>query len=69
MKDVVLLRQRLSEVPGIAESDAERLASGAWIEFLPSQGIVLFRIGERLIRTRLDGTDIAVVEGVPADIN
>ena len=66
--DADLLKQQLSEVAGISESDAERLASGAWIESLPAQEIVLFRIGERLIRTRLDGTDISVVEGVPADI-
>lgn len=66
--DVELLKQGLSQVTGVSESDAERLASGAWIESLPSQGIVLFRIGERLIRSRLDGTDIALVEGVPADV-
>lgn len=66
--DVDLLKQRLSQMTGISESDAERLASGAWTEFLPSQRIVVFRTGERLIRSRLDGTEIAVVERVPADV-
>ena len=66
--DEDLLKQGLLQVTGIAQSDAQRLASGAWIESLPSQGIVVFRIGERLIRSRLDGTDIAVVEGVSADV-
>jgi hypothetical protein len=56
--DVDLLKQGLSQVTGVSESDAERLASGAWIESLPSQGIVLFRLGERLIRSRLDGISL-----------
>jgi len=66
--DVEVLKQGLLQVPDIKESDADRLSKGAWIESLPSQGIVVFRIGERLIRSRLDGTAIAVVEGVPADV-
>jgi dipeptidyl-peptidase-4 len=66
--DVSLLKQGLSQVAEVSESDAERLANGAWIESLPTKGIVVFRIGERLIRSRLDGTDVAVIEGVPADI-
>jgi len=66
--DVEILKQGLLELPDIKESDADRLSNGAWIESLPSQGIVVFRIGERLIRIQLDGSNPAVVDGVPADV-
>ncbi len=66
--DTEILKQGLLQLAGMKESDAERLSHGAWIESLPSQGIVVFRLGERLIRSRLDGTEIAVVEGVSADV-
>ena len=66
--DVDQLAKVLAQIPDVSESDAQRLAPGAWIEFLPSKNIVVFRLGERLIRIQLDGSNIAVVEDVPADI-
>ena len=66
--DVEELTKALSKIPNVSESDAKRLVAGAWIEFLPSKRIVVFRLGERLIRIDLDGSNTAVVEGVPADI-
>ncbi len=66
--DVEELTKALSQIPNVSESDAKRLVAGAWIEFLPSKRIVVFRLGERLIRIDLDGSNTAVVEGVPADI-
>ncbi len=66
--DVDHLAKVLVQIPNVSESDAQRLAPGAWIEFLPSKNIVVFRLGERLIRMHLDGSNIAVVEDVPADI-
>ena len=58
----------LAQIPNVTLSDAQRLAAGAWFEFLPSKNTVVFRLGQRLIRTQLDGSDIAVVEDVPSDI-
>lgn len=66
--DVETLAKGLMHVQGISESDADRLAKGAWIEFLPTNGIVVFRVGDRLIRSALDGSMVSVVEGVPADV-
>ena len=62
------LAKALVQIPNVSESDAQRLATGAWIAFLPSKNIVVFRLGERLIRIQLDGSKTAVVENVPADI-
>ena len=66
--DVDALAKALAQIPNVSEADARRLAPGAWIEFLPSKKIVVFRLGERLIRIQLDGSQIAVVEDVPSDI-
>lgn len=66
--DVEKLAKALVQIPQVSEAEAERLALGAWFEFLPSRSLVVFRLGERLIRIQLDGSNIAVVENVPADI-
>ncbi|MBC7966782.1 MAG: DPP IV N-terminal domain-containing protein [Fuerstia sp.] len=66
--DVEKLTKALVQIPDVSEADAQRLVPGSWIEFLPSKNIVVFRLSERLIRIQLDGSNISVVEHVPADI-
>ena len=62
------LAKALRQIPNVPDADAQRLAAGAWIEFLPSKNIVVYRLGQRLIRIQLDGSAVAVVEDVPTDI-
>ena len=66
--DAAALAKVLVQIPHVLESDAQRMAAGAWIEFLPGKNIVVFRLGQRLIRIQLDGSNVSVVEDVPTDI-
>lgn len=66
--DAENLAKALVQIPNVSEAEAQRLAAGAWIEFLPSKDIVVFRLGQRLIRIQLDGSNPAVVDDVPTDM-
>jgi len=66
--DKATLAAALQKIDGILEADANRMAGGGWIESLPGKRIVVFRQKERLIRMTLDGTDTAIVEGVPTEL-
>lgn len=64
--DKAVLAAALQRIDGISQPDAIRMAEGGWIEVLHDQRIVVFRHQERLIRTTLEGGDVAIVNGVPA---
>ena len=66
--DRAALASALQRIDGISELDAMRMAEGGWIEVLHEQRIVVFRERERLIRTTLEGGDVAVVDGVPSNL-
>lgn len=63
-----LLATALQKIEGVSESDAKKMADGGWIESLNEKRIVVYRQKERLIRTTLDGTETAIVSGMPTEI-
>jgi len=62
------LANALQTIEGVSAADAKLMADGGWIEVLHAERIVVFRQGEQLIRTTLEGTDTAIVDGVPAEL-
>jgi len=66
--DVTQLESALRAIPHVSETDAKRMAGGAWIAFLPKKRLAVFCAGSRLIRAGLDGTEIAIVDSVPTDV-
>lgn len=66
--DAVKLADALKTVAGIEAEEAKKLAAGGWVEFSPKKRLAVFRVKDRLIRMTLDGTDSAVVAGVPENI-
>lgn len=66
--DTDRLAAELQTVPDISTVDAKRMAGGAWVEFQPRLRLVVYRVGSRFIRIHLDGTELAIVDGLPEDI-
>ena len=66
--DKAKLTAGLRKIDGLSTLDAETMAEGAWLEVDQKSGIIVFRTGETLIRIRIDGSDPAVVKGVPSGI-
>lgn len=62
------LAASLQQVGGLSAAEAETMAEGGWFEANQQNGVVVFRSGESLIRIRIDGSDAAVVKGVPSGI-
>lgn len=58
----------LQKFGGLSDSEAQRLAEGGWLEVNQKSGIVVFRAGDTLIRIRIDGSEPAIVKGVPTGI-
>lgn len=66
--DSAAIKSALLRVPGVSDADAGKLATGGWIEFLPTRRLVVFRVKDRLIRMNLEGMDASIVEGVPEQL-
>jgi dipeptidyl-peptidase-4 len=66
--DREVLSAALQKIEGVSESDARKMADGSWIESLNEKRIVVFRHKDRLIRITLDGAEVAIVSGVPTEI-
>ena len=66
--DVGLLKTALQKIDGVTDVDAGRMSAGGWIESLPTQRLVVFRLGDRLLRMTLDGDRVAIVSGVPEQL-
>jgi dipeptidyl aminopeptidase/acylaminoacyl peptidase len=66
--DAVELAAGLKAAVRLSDEEAEKLAAGGWMEVLPSQRLVVFRIKDQLIRMSLDGGEPALVSGVPQNL-
>ena len=66
--DKAKLAASLRKIDGLSALEAETMAEGGWLAVDQKSGIIVFRTGETLIRIRIDGSDPAVVKGVPSGI-
>jgi dipeptidyl-peptidase 4 len=57
----------LATIDGVSDEEAKRLAAGAWVKLDTKNRRVVFAHDDSLIRVALDGTDIAVVKGLPTE--
>jgi|GEM_PF-41151 len=66
--DADALATALKSVASLSDEEAKKLATGGWMEFLPSQRLVVFRIKDQLIRMSLDGGEPVIVGSVPENL-
>lgn len=66
--DAGKLADALKTQANIEAEEAKKLAAGGWLEFSAKKRLAVFRSKDRLIRMTLDGTDCAIVTGVPENI-
>ncbi len=66
--DKKTLSAALEKLDDVSAAEAQSMADGGWSESLNSKRIVVFKHKDMLIRITLDGTEPAVVRGMPESI-